>query len=206
MKVAITGSTGGIGKVICDLLESCNIDVIKLKLDLSYDFDIDLSELDGLIHCAGVNYISEYQDVNFVNFEKLININSLSFLKLCQKLKFNSGANIIAIGSLYATSVKPHRLMYSFSKHGLASMVKTLALEMSINKIKVNMISPGFVDTALTRKNNTKERIEQLDNLVPLGLTSPEEIAKMCKYLIVENQAITGQNIVIDGGYNCLEP
>ena len=206
MKVAITGSTGGIGKVICDLLESCNIDVIKLKLDLSYDFDINLSELDGLIHCAGVNYISEYQDVNFVNFEKLININSLSFLKLCQKLKFNSGANIIAIGSLYATSVKPHRLMYSFSKHGLASMVKTLALEMSINKIKVNMISPGFVDTALTRKNNTKERIEQLDNLVPLGLTSPEEIAKMCKYLIVENQAITGQNIVIDGGYNCLEP
>ena len=143
---------------------------------------------------------------NFDNFEKLININSLSFLKLCQKLKFNSGANIIAIGSLYATSVKPHRLMYSFSKHGLASMVKTLALEMSINKIKVNMISPGFVDTALTRKNNTKERIEQLDNLVPLGLTSPEEIAKMCKYLIVENQAITGQNIVIDGGYNCLEP
>ena len=73
MKVAITGSTGGIGKVICDLLESCNIDVIKLKLDLSYDFDINLSELDGLIHCAGVNYISEYQDVNFVNFEKLIN-------------------------------------------------------------------------------------------------------------------------------------
>jgi NAD(P)-dependent dehydrogenase (short-subunit alcohol dehydrogenase family) len=96
--------------------------------------------------------------------------------------------------------------MYSFSKHGLFSMVKTLALEMAYNKIKVNMISPGFIDTALTRKNNTQERIQQLNNLIPLGLTSPEEIAKMCKYLIVENQAITGQNIIIDGGYNCLEP
>ena len=202
MKVAITGSTGGIGKVICDLLESCNIDVIKLKLDLSYDFDINLSELDGLIHCAGVNYISEYQDVNFVNFEKLININSLSFLKLCQKLKFNSGANIIAIGSLYATSVKPHRLMYSFSKHGLASMVKTLALEMSINKIKVNMISPGFVDTPLTRKNNTKERIDHLNKNIPLGMTNPLEIGKLCVYFIKHNQAITGQNIVVDGGYS----
>jgi len=206
MKVAITGSTGGIGNVICDILEKNNIDVIKLQIDLSNDFDIELPELDGLIHCAGVNYISEYQDINFDNFEKLININSLSFLRLCQKLKFNHGANIIAIGSLYATSVKPRRMMYSFSKHGLLSMVKTLALEMAYNKIKVNMISPGFVDTALTRKNNSPERIQQLDNLIPLGLTFPEEIAKMCKYLIVENQAITGQNIVIDGGYNCLEP
>lgn len=206
MKVAITGSTGGIGKVICDLLESNNINVIKLQIDLSNDFDIDLSELDGLIHCAGVNYIFEYQDISFNDFEKLININSLSFLRLCQKLKFNHGANIIAIGSLYATSVKPHRLMYSFSKHGLISMVKTLALEMSSNKIKVNMISPGFVDTSLTRKNNTQERIEQLNNLIPLGLTPPEEIAKMCKYLVLENQSITGQNLIIDGGYNCLEP
>ena len=206
MKVAITGSTGGIGNVICDILEKNNIDVVKLEVDLSNDFDIELSELDGLIYSAGVNYISEYQDISFDNFEKLININSLSFLRLCQKLKFNHGANILAVGSLYATVVKPHRMMYSFSKHGLFAMVKTLALEMAHNKIKVNIVSPGFVDTALTRKNNTPERIQQLDSLIPLGLTFPEEIAKMCKYLIVENQAITGQNIIIDGGYNCLEP
>jgi 3-oxoacyl-[acyl-carrier protein] reductase len=206
MKIAITGSSGGIGKNICNLLENYNIDIIKLQIDLSNDFDIELADLDGLIHCAGVNYISGYENIDISNFEKLININSLSFFKLCQKLKFNAGANIIAIGSLYATSVKPHRMMYSFSKHGLLAIVKTLALEMSHNKIKVNMISPGFVDTALTRKNNSTQRIEELDNLIPLGITSPEEIAKMCKYLITENQAITGQNIIIDGGYNCLEP
>ena len=101
MKVAITGSTGGIGNVICDILEKNNIDVVKLEIDLSNDFDIELSELDGLIYSAGVNYISEYQDISFDNFEKLININSLSFLRLCQKLKFNHGANIIAVGSLF---------------------------------------------------------------------------------------------------------
>ena len=46
MKVAITGSTGGIGNVICDILEKNNIDVVKLEVDLSNDFDIELSELD----------------------------------------------------------------------------------------------------------------------------------------------------------------
>jgi 3-oxoacyl-[acyl-carrier protein] reductase len=206
MKIAMTGTTGGIGSVICNYLEESNIDVEKIKIDLSNDFEINLPNVDGLIHCAGVNYICDYQNIKFEDFEKLINVNSLSFLRLCQKLKFNYGANIVAIGSLYASSVKPQRLMYSFSKHGLTSIVKTLALEMSSEKIKVNMISPGFVDTALTRKNNSVERISELNNLIPLGLTLPKEIAKMCKYFITENQAITGQDIIIDGGYNCLEP
>ena len=75
---------------------------------------------------------------------------------------------------------------------------------MSDQKIKVNMISPGFVDTPLTRKNNSIERINDLNNLIPLGLTDATEIAKMCLYLINQNKAITGQNLIIDGGYSCL--
>jgi NAD(P)-dependent dehydrogenase (short-subunit alcohol dehydrogenase family) len=67
------------------------------------------------------------------------------------------------------------------------------------------MISPGFIDTLLTRKNNTQERIDQLKSIIPLGLTDTDEIAKMCLYLLKENKAITGQNLVVDGGYSCLE-
>lgn len=206
MRIIVTGSTGGIGKIVCELLECSNIEVIKLKIDLSSDFELDLKNIDGLIHCAGVNFLSNYNDIDFEKFEKLININSLSLLRLCQKINFNNSANIIAIGSLYASTIKPQRLMYAFSKHGLYAIVKTLALELSTKKIKVNMISPGFVDTEMTRKNNSQSRIDELNSLIPLGLTSPDEIAKMCFYLITNNQAITGQNIIIDGGYNCLEP
>ena len=86
--------------------------------------------------------------------------------------------------------------------HAMFGAVKTLALEMAFNKVKVNMISPGFIDTELTRKNNTVERIEQLNNNIPLGLTSPSEIAKICVYLMKQNNAITGQNIIVDGGYS----
>jgi 3-oxoacyl-[acyl-carrier protein] reductase len=88
------------------------------------------------------------------------------------------------------------------SKHAMYGAVKTLALEMAENNIKVNLISPGFVDTNLTRKNNTKERIDFLQNNIPLGLTTPEEIAKICLYFVRGNKFITGQNIIVDGGYS----
>lgn len=204
MKILVTGSTGGIGSQICKYLENNNIEVVRLKLDLSKPVEETFENIDGLIHCAGINKIQGYKEINHDDFLKTLQINSLSFLDLCQKINFNENANIIAIGSLYATSVKQHRTMYSCSKHGLLAIVKTLAVEMAYQKIKVNMISPGFVDTPLTRKNNSPKRINELNKLIPLGLTDSIEIAKMCLFLVKENNAITGQNLVIDGGYSCL--
>lgn len=204
MKIAITGFTGGIGSRICEELKLNNIEVIKIKEDLTTNFTVDITGVDGLIHCAGVNNVCPFQETDFDDFDNILRINSLSFIKLCQQIKFNDESNIIAIGSLYATFVKPERLMYTFSKHALLGAVKTLALEMSNRKIKVNMISPGFVDTPLTRKNNTLQRISELNGLIPLGLTDSSQIAKMCLYLVQNNQAITGQNLIIDGGYSCV--
>ena len=51
-------------------------------------------------------------------------------------------------------------------------------------------------------KNNTKERIDFLEKNIPLGLTNGCEIANLCLYLIKYNNAITGQDIKIDGGYS----
>ena len=67
----------------------------------------------------------------------------------------------------------------------------------------VNTVCPGFTRTELTRKNNTPEQIAQLSCQIPLGrMAEPEEIAKLIYFLgSVENTYITGQKIVIDGGY-----
>lgn len=205
MKIFLTGASRGIGLIISNTLKENNIEVIEPtsnELDLSNPIQIKPIQVDGLIHCAGINSIADHTNINQQELLKLFQINTFSFITLCNQLQFNSGSNIIAIGSLYASETKESRIQYTMSKHALLGAVKTLALEKANNNIKVNMISPGFVDTELTRKNNTKERIDFLEKNIPLGLTNGCEIANLCLYLIKYNNAITGQDIKIDGGYS----
>jgi NAD(P)-dependent dehydrogenase (short-subunit alcohol dehydrogenase family) len=206
MVVLVTGASGGIGSVISSALKEANIEVIEpssKKLNLDGEFDVSsYPTLDGFIHCAGINKLADHKNVCIDELYHLFGINTVSFVELCGKLKFSQHSNVIAIGSLYATQTKESRIQYTMSKHALYGAVKTLALEKASDGVKVNMISPGFVDTPLTRKNNTTERINYLNSIIPLGLTDPWEIANLCVYLIMFNKAITGQNIIVDGGFS----
>jgi NAD(P)-dependent dehydrogenase (short-subunit alcohol dehydrogenase family) len=206
MVIFLTGGSGGIGQSIKQTLEDQGVTVVaptSKELNLKQSTDVSqYPEIDGLIHCAGVNPISLLSDLRLSDASTAYNINTLSFIELCAKLKLKPNANVIAIGSLYATGTREGRLSYTMSKHALLGAVKTIALELAQKQIKVNMISPGFVDTPLTRKNNTKERIDALQQMIPLGLVNPCEIANLCLYLIKHNNSITGQNFIVDGGYS----
>ena len=208
MEIFLRGGSGGIGKAIKKTLEDNQINVISpdsKTLDLIHDLDVsNYPLLDGFIHCAGVNNINTYDKLTSEDIFSSYKINTTSFIELCSKLKLKDKSNIIAIGSLYATQTKQGRIPYTMSKHALLGAVKTLAIEMSSKQIKVNMVSPGFVDTPLTRKNNQQNRISYLDASIPLGLTSPQSIADICNFLITQNQAITGQNLIVDGGYSLI--
>ena len=205
MKIILTGSTGGIGSAILQELKQHEIDVVEInsnEIDFSKDFEIKSVPVDGLIYCAGINRVNVYDEISDTDMIDIMNVNTFGFTRLCKKLQFNDGANIIGIGSLYATETRAGRLSYTMSKHAMFGAIKTLALEMAFNNVKVNMVSPGFVDTELTRKNNTVERIQELNANIPLGLTSASEIGKICVYFMKQNNAITGQNIIVDGGYS----
>ena len=206
MNIVVTGTSGGIGSYIKEALVTNNINVIEINsshADLSKKFIIDFENIDGLIHCAGINIVKPYKEISKEEFDKVFNTNAYSFVSLCQQIKFNNSSNIIAIGSLYSILSKENRIQYAMSKYALLGAVKTLALELSKNKIKVNMVSPGFVDTEMTRKNNSSERIQELNSFIPLGLTPPKDIAELCLFLISKNNSITGQNLIVDGGYSC---
>jgi 3-oxoacyl-[acyl-carrier protein] reductase len=206
MRVVLTGSTGGIGSSIAHKCKSTNIDTIEISrndCDLSKNIKYTNENIDGLIYCAGVNDPKPYHEYTEIDLQNIFKINALSFVELCKNIKFNTEANIIAIGSIYATESRVGRLAYAMSKHAMYGAVKTLAIEMSVNKIKVNMISPGFVLTNLTKKNNSIERLDFLNQSIPLGMTEPSDIADMCIFML-RNRNMTGQNIIIDGGYSLL--
>ena len=207
MVVLLTGGNGGIGSIINEHLLNNKIKVLSpssKELDLSKkDFSLNDLQLDGFIHCAGVNFPKSYNKVNIEEFNNLFKINTFSFIELIQQLNFNKNSNVIAIGSLYATETKKHRLEYTMSKHALHGAVKTLAIEKSPD-VLVNMVSPGFVDTPLTKQNLSSKEIKELDNKIPLGLTDAWSIADFLLYMIKHNKSITGQNIVMDGGYSLI--
>ena len=74
--------------------------------------------------------------------------------------------SVVIIGSLYSTLARSKRASYTVSKHGLLGLVKSLAIELS-PKCNVNMVSPGFIDTKLTKKNNTLAKLNKIKSMVP---------------------------------------
>jgi 3-oxoacyl-[acyl-carrier protein] reductase len=74
---------------------------------------------------------------------------------------------------------------------------------LSSSVVTTNSISPGFIETSLTFKNNTQSTIGEILNNIPLNrLGQPIEIAEFAHFLLSEkNTFLTGQDIIIDGGY-----
>ena len=84
--------------------------------------------------------------------------------------------------------------------HGLT---KSLSIEVAEYNIMVNSVSPGFTMTELTERTNTKEQLVELGNKVSARrLADPQEQANVVAFLCSEqNSYMTGQNLIVDGGY-----
>ena len=213
-KLFITGGNGDIGNSISNLFEKNGYEVIRpssVDLDLSNRNEIEkylehINDISVFIHCAGVNYPKSFLKVDDFELKKVMDINVNSFLHISKKIVptmiQNKFGYILSISSLYGFISRKNRLLYSASKHSLNGMMKTMALELGNHNIKVNSLSPGFVDTKLTRKNNSSQKIKEWKNKIPLNrLASTDDIAKVSYFLCNDNNYITGQDIVVDGGY-----
>ena len=82
-------------------------------------------------------------------------------------------------------------------------MTKAMAVEFAKDNILVNAISPGFTMTDLTKKSLSEEQMDELANTVPLRrFAKVDEIAEVILFLASDhNTYLTGQNIVVDGGF-----
>jgi 3-oxoacyl-[acyl-carrier protein] reductase len=118
-------------------------------------------------------------------------------------VKQNYG-RIINIGSIWINTAKPNRLAYSASKNAVHALTKAITAEYALHNILTNTISPGFILTDLTLQNNSEQELKELQDKIPVKrLGTPEDIAKLVYTLTIDNNYITGQNIIIDGGFSC---
>lgn len=212
----ITGANGEIGKAIAQKFNDEGFNIISPgSQELNCGSTDSIKEyfscfkqqkIDVFVHCAGINNPKNFIDITEDTLKASLHINTYSFLFITQKLLpyFNAEATrIVAIASIYGSVSRNKRLEYATSKHGLIGMVKSLALELAHKKILVNSVSPGFIATQLTYKNNSKEVVDKLIEAIPVGdLGKTSDVAELVYFLCsLKNQFITGQDIVIDGGY-----
>ncbi len=214
-RVLLTGATRGIGKAIYDELKNDYEIVAPTKDELNLD-DIDSinnfikncsTTFDILINNAGINIIKEIDSILDEDIEKINTTNLVAPLKLIQfvskGMKENKNGKIINISSIWGIRSKEKRTLYSGTKFGLIGITKALARELGEYNILVNAVCPGFTATDLTMQSLSKKELEDLQNQIPLKrLANPIEIAKSIKFLISDdNSYITGQSIIIDGGF-----
>lgn len=209
MKVLITGSSRGIGREIKHIFHLNDHEVYsptRDELDLSSDFLLERNDFDVIINNAGINPLSNIIDIDQEHVMKVNYYSPLNIIKQClpYMIEQRSG-NIINIGSIWSHISKENRSAYSASKSALESLARSITSEYSRFGILANTISPGFILTDLTKQNNTEEEIKQLEDNLPIRkLGKPNDIANFVYFMATQNKYITGQNIIIDGGYSCV--
>ncbi len=119
-----------------------------------------------------------------------------------QMVSQGRGGKIINISSISAIIGSPEAVHYSAAKTALVGFTRSLALELASNKINVNVVCPGLVETPGSRNGVDKKTFREWEETIPLGrVGQPEDIAWACVYLASnESNFMTGQTMVLDGG------
>lgn len=167
---------------------------------------VELGRLDGVFNNAGVGGMSpadEYPDEDFLrNID--INLNGvfrIARAALRQMYRQGSGC-IVNSASILSICGQTNTVAYTAAKGAVINMTRTLALEGAAKGVRVNAISPGYVDTPLL-KDMDPEMKQSLMDLHPMGrLGKPEEIAKALVFLLSDDASfVTGANLFVDGGF-----
>tara|TARA_R110002012_G_scaffold39333_1_gene108883 strand:- start:5973 stop:6659 length:687 start_codon:yes stop_codon:yes gene_type:complete len=214
MNVLITGGTRGIGKAMSTLFSRLGANVFPIN-SKDCDFDNDdiqkflngFNNIDILINNAGVNIIDSFADINDTDFDSVMNVNVKTPYLISKHVLNNMVANkwgrIINIASVWGTKSISKRASYTTSKAALIGLTKTMAIEYAEHGVLINSISPGFTNTDLTSEILTPDQISLMLDKVPMKrMAEPLEIANTAAFLCSKyNTYITGQDVVIDGGF-----
>jgi NAD(P)-dependent dehydrogenase (short-subunit alcohol dehydrogenase family) len=214
----ITGGSRGIGAAIVRRFKKAGLQVItpsRSELDLSSNKSIDAyfkkmsKSIDILVNNAGINRLGYLSELGEYDLADTLQVNLIAPAKIVSKvapgMKEQKQGRIVNISSIFGIVTRERRLTYTSSKAGLIGLTRALAVELAPYNVLVNAVAPGYVETDLTKQNNSQEELRQISQTIPLKrLAQPEEIAEAVLFLCSENNTyITGHVLSIDGGFTC---
>ena len=220
--VVVTGAASGLGLAIAQGAAAEGATIIGLDraaspfehsriCDISDESQVKgalsgFSRIDAVVNSAGIARRAKVDETQMADFDAVMAVNVRgAFLvsKYALPLMRAHGGAILHLSSGVATTGTRNRAAYTASKGAVLSLTRNMALDYAADKVRVNCLCPGFVDTPLLA-TITPERRARLTALHPLGrMGTPEDIAHMALFLISDQASwITGQAIAVDGGFS----
>lgn len=171
--------------------------------------------IDILVNNAGLQKDSAFQDMSLADWQLVININ-LTGQFLCAREAVReflrrginpaiskAAGKIICMSSVHEVIPWGGHVNYATSKGGIMMLMKSMAQELAPQKIRVNSIGPGAIQTPINKSAwDTPEALEKLLTLIPYNrIGEPEDIGKLATWLASdESDYITGTTVFCDGG------
>ncbi|MBO0910916.1 MAG: SDR family oxidoreductase [Acidobacteria bacterium] len=168
------------------------------------------SPVDILVNNAGIEIERPVEQLSVDDWDTILEVNLRGAFLLTQAalpLFPETGGAIVNISSIHATHAFPNSIPYACSKSALLALTRNLALELAPRRIRVNSISPGYIDTRLwdlylRHCENPRAVADATRALHPLGRRGmPIDISEAALFLVSDGSAfVTGIDLVVDGG------
>lgn len=231
-RVLVTGATGGVGRATVELLEAEGAAVVGL--DLRADGDVlacdvadevsvrgavataaeRLGGLDVVVNVAGIDQFRRFEDLDVATWQRHLGVNLTGPMLVSHAalphLRASKGC-IVTIASIAGLRAQPYQAAYCASKGGVVMLMKSLALELAADGIRVNTICPGGVQTDLPTNAAAEHPDTDLDWGLLMetagaryGFMPPSDIADAVAYLASDAAAsVTGAVLSVDRGTAC---
>ena len=169
-----------------------------------------VGRLYGMCHCAGIVQTLPLAASKPERLRSMLDLNFLAGVELARALTRRDvldeqGGSVLWIASIYAHVGAPGQIGYCASKGAILAAMRAMALELAPRKVRVNCISPGLVNTAMTEASGSRMSEEQwarIASMHPLGTGRPEDVARAASFMLdPANVWLTGADLIVDGGY-----
>ncbi|MFJ5676179.1 SDR family NAD(P)-dependent oxidoreductase [Streptomyces sp. NPDC093097] len=174
-------------------------------------------KVDGLVNNAGIVRFNALVDTPLEEFQQVVSVNQtgcfLGMRTVAPRIAAAGGGTIVNTASYAGLTGMAFVGAYAAAKHAVVGLTRVAALELAAQKIRVNALCPGAVDTPMVDEGapdpsadpeeGARIVAELCRRRVPLGrIGRPEEVARLALFLTGEDSSyITGQPFVIDGGW-----
>ena len=193
---------GAVDRMMISQSDTSDLDsVVKMLEDTKERF----GGLDNLFANAGIGIFKPLADFTVDDFDKLVSINFKGLFFTIQKAvpMMNDGGAILMTSSWTAHRGIAGAHLYSATKAALLSLARTLALDLAPRRIRVNSISPGYIDTPIVQKiEMSKKAFDAAAAEVPFDRWGEsDEIGAAAAFLLSDAASyVNGQDLIVDGG------